>query len=306
MKGRDLDAVVAGCIGIDTNVYLYGRDIDWTVEANFTQNLDYVGQAGGYSSRLFASLGCQTAFVGSVGLDPMGDLIRRELAGDGIETLLFDDPLGTHRSVNLMYADGRRKNFYDGKGQMDVQPDVDACRRLLGRTRLVHVHLESWCRHLLPVARELGVVVSCDLQDVVALDDPYRRDFIDGADILFLSCVNFPEPRAALEHLRGGRPGRIVVGGRGADGCVVADAAGVRFFPAIALPDPVVDTNGAGDALAVGFLTSYVLGGFSVEAALLRGQIAARRTCTRRATSRGLVTRFQLDDLYAQQQHSGE
>ena len=84
MEGRDLDAVVAGCIGIDTNVYLYGSDIDWTVEANFTQNLDYLGQAGGYSSRLFASLGCTTAFVGSVGRDPMGDVIRRELAGDGI------------------------------------------------------------------------------------------------------------------------------------------------------------------------------------------------------------------------------
>ncbi|HNX50591.1 MAG TPA: hypothetical protein PKL08_10535, partial [Thermoanaerobaculaceae bacterium] len=61
MDGRDLDAVVAGCIGIDTNIYLYGHDVDWTVEANFTQNLDYVGQAGGYSSRLFASLGCRTA-----------------------------------------------------------------------------------------------------------------------------------------------------------------------------------------------------------------------------------------------------
>jgi acarbose 7IV-phosphotransferase len=299
MDGRDLDAVVAGCIGIDTNIYLYGHDIDWTVEANFTQNLDHVGQAGGYSSRLFVSLGCQTAFVGSVGRDPMGDLIRRELAGDGIEALLFDDPLGTHRSVNVMYADGRRKNFYDGRGQMDVQPDLDACRRLLARSRLVHVHLENWCRHLLPLARELGVVVSCDLQDVVDLDDPYRQDFVDGADILFLSCVNFPEPRAALEHLRRGRPGRIVVGGRGADGCVVADDAGIRYFPSVGLRDPVVDTNGAGDALAVGFLTSYVLGGGPVDEAVHRGQLAARHVCTRKATSSHLLTRAELDALYA-------
>ena len=78
-------------------------------------------------------LGLRTAFVGALGDDPMGDFIRRELAGDGIEALLFPDPLGTHRSVNFMYPDGRRKNFYDGKGQMDVTPDLAACRRLLAR-----------------------------------------------------------------------------------------------------------------------------------------------------------------------------
>lgn len=292
MDGRDLDAVVAGCIGIDTNIYLYGHDVDWTVEANFTQNLDYVGQAGGYSSRLFASLGCRTAFVGAVGDDLLGELVRRELAADGIETLLFRDPLGTHRSVNLMYPDGRRKNFYDGKGQMDVRPDLEACRRLLARTRIVHLHLENWCRKLVPIARDLGVLVSCDLQDVVDLEDPYRHDFVEGADILFLSCVNFPDPGPAVEYLRRRRPDRVVVGGRGAAGCVVADDAGIRYFPAVSLPEPVVDTNGAGDALATGFLASRVLKRSSVDEAVHCGQLAARRVCSRKATSAGLLDRL--------------
>lgn len=295
---RDLDAVVAGCIGIDTNVYLYGREIDWSVEANFTQNVDYVGQAGGYSARLFASLGARTAFAGALGDDFQGAFVRQELAADGIETVLFTDQGGTHRSINFMYPDGRRKNFYDGKRQMEVVPDLDAVRALLARSRLVHVHLEHWCRHLLPIARELGVVVSCDLQDVVSLDDPYRRDFADGADVLFVSCVNFPEPAEVLRALQRGRAGRIVVGGRGADGCAVADDGGVRFFPPVTLSEPVVDTNGAGDSLAVGFLASRVLEGFSVDDAVLRGQIAARHTCTRKATSRGLVTRRLLDELH--------
>lgn len=295
---RDLDAVVAGCIGIDTNVYLYGREIDWGVEANFTQNVDYVGQAGGYSARLFASLGARTAFVGALGEDFQGAFIRQELAADGIEARFFTDPGGTHRSVNVMYPDGRRKNFYDGKAQTEVVPDLGAVRALLARARLVHVHLEDWCRHLLPIARGLGVVVSCDLQDVVSLDDPYRRDFIDGADVLFLSCVNFPEPAGVLRTLQGGKPGRIVVGGRGAAGCALADDDGVRFFPPVTLPEPVVDTNGAGDSLAVGFLASHVLAGFSIEDAVLRGQIAARLTCTRKATSRNLVTRRLLDELH--------
>ena len=47
----------------------------------------------------------------------------------------------------------------------------------------------------------------------------------------------------------------------------------------------MVDTNGAGDALAVGFLVAHELEGRPVEEAVLRGQLAARWTCAQRATS---------------------
>ena len=33
------DVVVLGCAGVDTNVFLPGRGVDWSVEANFTENL---------------------------------------------------------------------------------------------------------------------------------------------------------------------------------------------------------------------------------------------------------------------------
>jgi len=295
---RDLDAVVAGCIGVDTNVYLHGADIDFNVEANFSRNIDCVGQAGGYSSLGFTSLGRPTAFIGSVGRDWHGEHIRQELARAGIESLLFDDPLGTHRSVNFMYRDGRRKNFYDGKGQMDIRPDLDACRALLSRARVLHVHLENWCRELLPLARQLGVVISCDLQDLTALDDPYRRDFIEQSDFLFFSTVNFPDPHEAIAWLRREHPDRLVIGGMGARGCVLGTREGVRFFPPVELDAHVVDTNGAGDALAVGFLTGHVLEGRAPEDALLRGQIAARHVCSQEAGRKQLITASRLDELF--------
>jgi sugar/nucleoside kinase (ribokinase family) len=56
----------------------------------------------------------------------------------------------------------------------------------------------------------------------------------------------------------------------------------VQVFPPPASDLPIVDTNGAGDALAVGFLSGYVLDGLSPEAALLQGQLAARTTCAQR------------------------
>ena len=126
--------VVVGNVGIDTNVYLPGRDIDFTVEANFSLDLDYVGQAGGYSSRGYAQLGLATAFIGYVGDDFSGRFIREELTRDGVDLQgLFIDPEGSSRSVNLMNRDGRRRNFYDGKGHMRLRPDLGRCRSLLAR-----------------------------------------------------------------------------------------------------------------------------------------------------------------------------
>ena len=61
---QGFEVVVVGNVGIDTNVYLPGRDIDFSVEANFTENLDCLGQAGGYASRGYAQLGRRTAFIG--------------------------------------------------------------------------------------------------------------------------------------------------------------------------------------------------------------------------------------------------
>ena len=157
MTDNRFDVVVIGSVGIDTNVYLGGADIDFDVEANFTQNLDYVGQAGGYASRGYAQLGKRTAFIGYVGDDYHGHFIREELARDGIDTTaLFVDPLGTSRSVNFMYQDGRRKNFYDGKGHMHLQPDLEVCWAVLVEAKLAHFNLPNWARYLLPMAREFS------------------------------------------------------------------------------------------------------------------------------------------------------
>lgn len=294
-----LDVVVVGNAGVDTNVYFYTEDIDFSVEANFTQNVDYVGQAGGYTARGFAQLGKRTAFIGALGEDHNGAFVRGELEKDGVETTgVFTDPAGTARSVNFMYKDGRRKNFYDGKGHMTLHPDLEKCRAIFSRAKLAHFNIPNWARELLPLARELGLPISCDIQDVVDLADPYRQDFIRAADILFFSAANYPDPTPLIHRFLADNPARTVVVGRGAQGCMLATREGVRTFGPATLPEPVVDTNGAGDALAVGFLSSYVLDGFSLEQSILRGQLAARYTCTKKATSSDLITTDKLEKYW--------
>ncbi|MBK8792974.1 MAG: carbohydrate kinase family protein [Holophaga sp.] len=299
MASHRSQVAVIGNIGLDTNVYLPGRDVDWSVEANFTDNQDYVGQAGGYASRGYAQLGYRTTFVGYVGDDFGGQQIRHELAQDGIDTAaLFIDPTGTSRSVNIMYQDGRRKNFYDAKAHMTLAPDLDVCRQAMAGCRLAHFNIPNWARHLLLPAKELGLKIACDLQDVVDPNDPYRQDFIRHADILFFSAANHGDPRPLIKKFLRGHPGRIVVSGMGSKGCAVGQGTDIQLFPPITMAEPIVDTNGAGDGLAVGFLSSYVLEGFSLEDALRRGQITARHTCSQRASTSALITREKLDRVF--------
>ncbi len=294
-----LDVVVIGAAGVDTNIFLSAGDIDFSVEANFARNVDYVGGAGGYSSRGFACLGKRTAFLGYVGDDHNGRFIADQLAFSGIETTLFVDPAGSRRSVNIMYKDGRRKNFYDGRDAMTVRPDIDACTPLLSRARLAHFSIENWTRYLLAPARELGVTISCDLQDVVSVDDPYRADFVANSDILFFSAANFPDPSDLIYQFFAAGQARIIIAGMGSRGCALGVRdEGVQFFDPVSMSEPVVDTNGAGDGLAVGFLTSYLMDSYSLEDSILRGQIVARYTCSRKADSTYLITRAQLDEYF--------
>lgn len=299
MAEKFFDVAVVGSVGIDTNVYFYGAGPDFEVESNFTENIDYVGQAGGYASRGYAQLGKKTAFIGYLGEDHLGQLIRDDFAHDGIDmTGMSIDPMGTKRSINFMYTDGRRKNFYDGKGNMQLCPDLEACRSILSKSRLAHFNIPNWARHLLPLTTELGLTVAVDLQDIVSADDLYRQDFIRQADILFFSAVNYDDPKPLIDTFLAIKPDLIVVSGMGARGCALGTKTSVRYFHAVEMQSPVIDTNGAGDALAVGFLSSYVLDGYSLEDSVLRGQIAARHSCTLKASTSNLITLQQLENYY--------
>jgi len=295
---KNFDVVVIGNVGIDTNIYLYGNEIDFSVEANFSENLDYVGQAGGYSARGFAQLNQKTAFIGYVGQDFGGNFILAEFARDGINTEgVFIDPAGTSRSINFMYPDGRRKNFYDGKSHLTLQPDLDRCEQILSRARLALFHLPNWARFLLPLAKKHGLIVACDIQDVVDINDPYRQDFIEAADILFFSAVNQATPEKMMAHILQKYPYKIIVSGMGARGCALGTRSGIEYFDAIPLELPIIDTNGAGDGLAVGFLTSYILENYNLHDSIRRGQITARYTCGLKATTSRLITMEKLDEF---------
>jgi sugar/nucleoside kinase (ribokinase family) len=133
---------------------------------------------------------------------------------------------------------------------------------------------------------------------VVSPNDAYRQEFIEYADVLFFSAANYADPTALIETFLSAKPERIVIVGMGAKGCAVGTAAGVEFYPPVEMESPVIDTNGAGDGLAVGFLSSFVLDKYSLQASIRRGQIVARYTCTQKASSSSLITPEKLRQYF--------
>jgi sugar/nucleoside kinase (ribokinase family) len=120
--------------------------------------------------------------------------------------------------------------------------------------------------------------------------------------VLFVSSAHHLNPAPMLKRLVKRSGGSMVVCGRGGLGVAIASTDGIRVYPPpnVDLPGielPVVDTNGAGDALAVGFLTAHQLEGRPVDESVLRGQLAARWTCAQAADSGNPITAEQLEEL---------
>jgi sugar/nucleoside kinase (ribokinase family) len=276
------DVVVVGAAGIDTCVYLAeGQDI--SSDVTFTSNRDGVGQAGGYASLAYRALGYRVAYYGAIGDDDAGSVLRRDLEAHGVDTSAsFLDPMGTARSVNLMSPDGRRRGCYDGRGNPGLDIDPATVAELLHGVRLVHVNIPNWARHVLPIARAAGCLVISDLQDVADPLDPYRLDFVRGSDVLAFSCTRDVTPEPMMRAYWDVNPDLVQIAGMGAEGCAVGVAGTVERQAPPPSDLPIVDTNGAGDALAAVAAAGIVLETLSPPTAAELGQRAARIVSSQR------------------------
>ena len=274
---------VVGNPGLDTLVLLPEDLPDLRADGHFTRNVDTVGHAAAFVARDLARLGHEVRILGAVGDDPAGRVVREVLVADGVDTgALFTDPTGTPRSVNLVAPDGRRTFFFDGGAHMTLAPPPDAVASALDGADLVLSALPNWGRGVVAGARERGITVAVDLQDVRDVADPYRRDFVAAADHLFASAAHVEDPIVAAGAWFATGPACTVVFGMGSRGALLVQRAtddsvgAVHHQPPPDLDLPVLDTTGAGDALACGFLDGLLFRGMDGPASLHRGQVLAR------------------------------
>jgi len=233
--------------------------------------------AGGQAANVAAwaaELGAEARCIAKRGDDPTGDLVARELAQHGVELV---GPVGAGATgvVVSIVRDGDRSLASDRGIAPSLEPsEVDA-----GWLECDVVHVSGYALLREPVsdaallaatiARDRGARVSVDVAawtEIRAFGPVRFRELIDvvAPDVLFAT-------EAEWEMLGGAYlsapTGVIKRGPRGVT--IVTEDARLDLSP---IDAEVVDTTGAGDAFAAGFL----LGG-SLEDAARRGLDAAAR-----------------------------
>lgn len=220
----------------------------------------------------FASLGGRGAYIGKVRDDQFGDVFRHDMRTLGVS---FDTPAmaegeGTGRCLVLVSPDAERTMAtYLGAANALEPSDVDA--KLIQSAKVTYLEGYLFDResakeafvHAAEAAHAGGREVSLSLSDAFCVDR-HRDSFLhlveNHIDILFanedeiVSLYRASSFDEALQQVRGHC--KIACLTRGAKGSVVLSGEDVHVIDA----DPVakaVDTTGAGDQYAAGFLFGY-------------------------------------------------
>ncbi|WP_281018228.1 MULTISPECIES: adenosine kinase [unclassified Minwuia] len=236
-----------------------------------------------------AALGGRSAFIGRVQDDQLGEVFAHDIRAAGVT---YSAPaakpgLGTARCLILVTPDAQRTmNTFLGASAEIGPDDVDADLVASGRITYLEGYLwdqplaKQAMRRAADVARDAGRQVAMSLSDAFCVDrhrDEFR-DLVEGPlDIVFaneaeiMSLYQTDSFETALDAVRG--KVQLAVLTRSEKGCVIVAPDGVHEVPA-SPPTALVDTTGAGDLFAAGFLRGITSGRGLVDAGRI-GAVAA-------------------------------
>lgn len=224
-----------------------------------------------------ARLGIRTAWIGRVGSDELGEMVLRELRAEGIHTLSRMDttrPTGlmlkarrSSQSVHVTYY--RAGSAGSALDPSDVNPDV-LKKASIFHTSAITTAISASAAHAvhksIEVCRSSGTLVSIDLNFRRALwsETAAREEFRHLASLADIVFATEAEARIACgsagaqelaEELAGLGRGRAIVklGHRGAVASIDGQTSTIAPIPVLA-----VDSVGAGDAFAAGYLAATI------------------------------------------------
>jgi sugar/nucleoside kinase (ribokinase family) len=242
------------------------------------------GGGGTNTAATFVKQGLRTAFCGAIGADVFGLETVRELKHLRIDTrfVVKKKEKKTNTSIIISSTNSDR-TILVYRGASDILNEKDIPWKKIKKTRWFYIAplagpLCDTFEQVVNFAAEnnIKVAVNPSIQQL-SLPDEKLKNIFKKVDILFLNQeeasfltkIPFEEEKDIFKKIDEICPG-IAVMTRGGEGVVASD--GKYLYSA--LPDPerkVVDTTGAGDSFAAGFLSDYIRYNGDIEKAIQLG-----------------------------------
>ena len=290
---------VAGLINMETTLAVDAFPIPYyPVRYPFFGIQTTVSGVGYNIAKALVKLGDTVHFASLIGKGDNAELVRNALERDNIpDELVLSDVEATAQSVIIYDPQGKRQIHTDLKNIQDYSYPESQARPAIESSDLSAICNVNFSRPLLEVAKRTGKWIATDVHALSNLDDDYNRDFMDAAQILFLSDESLPaEPEVIARQLMCKFGNEIIVIGLGAKGALLAVRKDdvVEQVPAVTTRK-VVNTIGAGDALFTAFLHSYLRTKDPYSAIRTACVFASYKIGTKGAAD-GFLNRKELDD----------
>ena len=246
--------------------------------------------AGGSAANCAATvarLGQPVNLVAQVGNDLFSRVIVDDLVSFGVGTSGLLAKEGPSALVVALIEPTGQRTFISARGPATDELPGDSYLPLLNGSSMVHISgyafqdagSRATALHILQAAQQRRVPTSLDPSPMFPTHYNPQSGWLRGIDYLF---PNAQEATAITgeESIEGAAATLLDLGSAavaitmGADGCFFADAHGTEHFPAYR-DLPVVDTTGAGDGFAGGFLAVILSGGSSRQACAVGNLVAA-------------------------------
>ena len=212
-------------------------------------------------AKAFRSLGDEVDLVTMTGNDFSAEYVNNKMEEIGVSTEHVKRTLKeTPNSVVLYDEEGKRQIYCDLKDVQEATYQFD--KQLYENADIVVACNTNFNRELLKKAKMAGKIIATDVHVLSDVHDEYNRDFMQYADLLFLSDENInTDYREFLMDIENNYQNEIIVLGMGAKGALMYVKDEQKFYELEAVSNlKVVNTVGAGDALFSSFLHYYAKG----------------------------------------------